>query len=63
MVHRLFGAVVAFVAGLGLTTAQAEISTSANHALLMDGESGEILWQKDARVTIQQIGRDDGSLI
>jgi len=50
MVHRLFGAVVALVAGLGLATAQAEISTSANHALLMDGESGEILWQKDAFV-------------
>jgi len=48
MLIRLIGALVALIAGLGVAAAQAEISTSANHALLMDGESGEILWQKDA---------------
>ncbi|MGZ5938784.1 MAG: D-alanyl-D-alanine carboxypeptidase family protein [Rhizomicrobium sp.] len=45
---RLMGAVFALIAGLGLGTAQAAIATSANHALLMDAESGEVLWQKDA---------------
>jgi len=48
MNHRLIGAVLAFVAGLGFASAQAEIATTANHALLMDAESGEVLWQKDA---------------
>lgn len=48
MIHRLIGAVFAFVAGLGLASAQAAIATTANHALLMDAESGEVLWQKDA---------------
>ncbi|MGZ6008827.1 MAG: D-alanyl-D-alanine carboxypeptidase family protein [Rhizomicrobium sp.] len=48
MHHRLIGAVFALIAGLGLGTAQAAIATSANHALLMDAESGEVLWQKDA---------------
>lgn len=48
MIHRLIGAVLAFVAGLGLASAQAAIATTANHALLMDAESGEVLWQKDA---------------
>ena len=48
MHHRLIGVVVALIAGLGLGTAQAAIATTANHALLMDAESGEVLWQKDA---------------
>jgi D-alanyl-D-alanine carboxypeptidase (penicillin-binding protein 5/6) len=48
MNHRLIGAVLAFLAGLGLASAQAEIATTANHALLMDAESGQVLWQKDA---------------
>jgi D-alanyl-D-alanine carboxypeptidase (penicillin-binding protein 5/6) len=48
MNHRLIGAVLAFVAGLGFASAQGEIATTANHALLMDAESGEVLWQKDA---------------
>ncbi len=48
MHHRLIGAVFALIAGLGLGTAQAAIATTANHALLMDAESGEVLWQKDA---------------
>ena len=48
MLHRLMGAALAALAGLGLTCAQAAIATSANHALLMDAQSGEVLWQKDA---------------
>ena len=48
MHHRLIGAVFALIAGLGLGTAQAAIATTADHALLMDAESGEVLWQKDA---------------
>jgi D-alanyl-D-alanine carboxypeptidase (penicillin-binding protein 5/6) len=48
MFHRLIGVAVALVVGLGLVSARAEISTTANHAMLMDAESGEVLWQKDA---------------
>jgi D-alanyl-D-alanine carboxypeptidase (penicillin-binding protein 5/6) len=46
---RLIGAsLVVICAGLSLASAQADIATTANHALLMDAQSGEILWQKDA---------------
>lgn len=48
MLHRLAGAVLAALAGLGVAGAHAAIATSANHALLMDAPSGEVLWQKDA---------------
>src|SRR6476661_2357222 len=48
MFHRLFGALVVICVGLSLSTAQADITTTANHALLMDAQSGEVLWQKDA---------------
>src|SRR6478672_9181723 len=48
MIHRLFGAFFVISVGLSLSTAQAEITTTANHALLMDAQSGEVLWQKDA---------------
>jgi D-alanyl-D-alanine carboxypeptidase (penicillin-binding protein 5/6) len=48
MNRRLFGALLAFVFGVGFASAQATIATTANHALLMDAESGEVLWQKDA---------------
>jgi len=48
MLHRLMGVVLATLAGFGLADAQAAIATSANHALLMDAQSGEVLWQKDA---------------
>ena len=48
MFHRLFGALVVICFGLSLSTAQADITTTANHALLMDAQSGEVLWQKDA---------------
>ena len=33
-----------------LQPAAATISTSAEHALLMDGDSGQVLWAKDAFV-------------
>jgi D-alanyl-D-alanine carboxypeptidase (penicillin-binding protein 5/6) len=32
---------------LAIAPAQAALDTNAEHALLMDGESGQILWQKD----------------
>src|SRR5690349_11431355 len=48
MIHRLIGAFFVICFGLGLSTAQADITTTANHALLMDAQSGDVLWQKDA---------------
>jgi D-alanyl-D-alanine carboxypeptidase (penicillin-binding protein 5/6) len=42
LAFALFGA-----AALGLSPAQATIQTSAEHALLMDADTGQILWQKD----------------
>jgi len=50
MIHRLIGAAfVVICAGLSLTPAEAGITTTANHALLMDAQSGDVLWQKDAQ--------------
>ena len=46
---RRIGAVLLVFAGLSLVNAQADISTTANHALLMDAQSGEVLWQKDSQ--------------
>jgi len=49
MFHRLIGvASVVICLGLTLSSADADITTTANHALLMDAQSGDILWQKDA---------------
>jgi D-alanyl-D-alanine carboxypeptidase (penicillin-binding protein 5/6) len=49
MNYRLIGAVLFLSAGLGLQPASADIATTANHALLMDAQSGDVLWQKDAQ--------------
>lgn len=49
MFHRLIGvASVVICLGLTLSSAEADITTTANHALLMDAQSGDVLWQKDA---------------
>jgi len=49
MFHRLIGvASVVICLGLTLSSADADITTTANHALLMDAQSGDVLWQKDA---------------
>jgi D-alanyl-D-alanine carboxypeptidase (penicillin-binding protein 5/6) len=37
-----------FLAALGASPAAADITTTGNHALLMDYESGQVLWAKDA---------------
>ena len=44
---RLWGALVLSLATLALP-ARAEIFTSARHGILMDAESGQVLWAKDA---------------
>ena len=46
MNHRLWGALFCIL--LLAAPARAEIATSATHAILMDAESGEVLWAKDA---------------
>ncbi len=46
MIFRRLGALLLFL--LAATPAAAEISTSANHAILMDGATGQVLWAKDA---------------
>jgi D-alanyl-D-alanine carboxypeptidase (penicillin-binding protein 5/6) len=45
-----FVRIFAFLAGLMLLAgqAQADIATSAEHGLLMDGDSGQVLWAKEA---------------
>ena len=48
MFHRRLGIAIALLAGLLLAPAQADIATTAKHGLLMDAQSGQILWQKDA---------------
>ena len=48
MLNRLMGAALFLAVALG--AAQAEIATTANHALLMDAPSGQVLWQKDGFV-------------
>jgi D-alanyl-D-alanine carboxypeptidase (penicillin-binding protein 5/6) len=49
MFHRLIaGAFAVIYFGLSLSSAEADITTTANHALLMDAQTGEVLWQKDA---------------
>jgi D-alanyl-D-alanine carboxypeptidase (penicillin-binding protein 5/6) len=46
--YRRLVVAIAFISGLGLTSAHAGIATTANHGLLMDAQSGQVLWQKDA---------------
>jgi len=41
---------LALFLGLALSPAFAAISTTAEHALLMDGQTGQVLWAKDAFV-------------
>ncbi|HTT99831.1 MAG TPA: D-alanyl-D-alanine carboxypeptidase family protein [Rhizomicrobium sp.] len=41
---------LALFIGLALQPASAAISTTAEHALLMDGDTGQVLWAKDAFV-------------
>jgi D-alanyl-D-alanine carboxypeptidase (penicillin-binding protein 5/6) len=48
MFHRRLGVAIVLLACLALATAQADIATSAKHGLLMDAQSGQVLWQKDA---------------
>src|SRR5580698_1230968 len=45
MLRRIF-LLLSFVAAFGLP-AQAAIETSAEHALIMDAQTGQVLWQKD----------------
>ncbi|MEI9930467.1 MAG: hypothetical protein WDM89_07910 [Rhizomicrobium sp.] len=37
-----------------LQPAAAAISTSAEHALIMDGDTGQVLWAKDAFVLMRR---------
>jgi D-alanyl-D-alanine carboxypeptidase (penicillin-binding protein 5/6) len=46
MLHRLLGA--AFLLVAFAVPASADITTSAEHGLLMDADSGQVLWAKDA---------------
>jgi D-alanyl-D-alanine carboxypeptidase (penicillin-binding protein 5/6) len=46
---RLFAVAVSFLT-TGTVAEAATIDTSAEHALLMDGDSGQVLWAKDAFV-------------
>ena len=50
MFRRLALCLTIFAAGL--LPARAAIDTSAEHALLMDGASGQVLWQKDGLVAM-----------
>ena len=45
---RLWGALLCLLAAAAIAPASAEITTTANHAILMDAETGEVLWAKDA---------------
>ncbi|HEY4941350.1 MAG TPA: D-alanyl-D-alanine carboxypeptidase family protein [Rhizomicrobium sp.] len=45
---RLCGALLCILAAFAVQPASADITTTANHALLMDAESGAVLWAKDA---------------
>ncbi|MEI9993741.1 MAG: D-alanyl-D-alanine carboxypeptidase family protein [Rhizomicrobium sp.] len=47
MNNRLWGVLIFLLAAFA-TPAAAEITTTANHAILMDADSGEVLWEKDA---------------
>ncbi|HXL98941.1 MAG TPA: D-alanyl-D-alanine carboxypeptidase family protein [Rhizomicrobium sp.] len=45
--RRLFVIAIAFAAAL-ISPAQATVDTTAEHAILMDADSGQVLWAKDA---------------
>jgi len=55
--HAAIAHPVRRVAVLGLVAAPASavMSTSAEHALLMDGETGQVLWAKDALRRCRQL--------
>ncbi|HJW41353.1 MAG TPA: D-alanyl-D-alanine carboxypeptidase family protein [Rhizomicrobium sp.] len=48
MNFRLIGAWCLLVVALGASPAAADITTTGNHAVLMDYDSGQVLWAKDA---------------
>src|SRR5215472_5916621 len=48
MYLRLLGAAFLLFAALAAAPASADIATTAEHAILMDADSGEVLWAKDA---------------
>jgi D-alanyl-D-alanine carboxypeptidase (penicillin-binding protein 5/6) len=48
MNHRLWGALLFLLTAFAAAPAAADIATTANHALLMDADTGEVLWAKDA---------------
>ena len=48
MNHRLWGALFCILALAGTAPARAEIVTTARHAILMDADTGDVLWAKDA---------------
>src|SRR5262249_1692912 len=51
MKHRLWGAVVlVLAAAFCVSPASADITTTAEHAILMDADTGAVLWAKDAYV-------------
>src|ERR1700709_2174038 len=52
MTHRLCGAVLGLLALAFAAPAAAQITTTANHALLMDADTGEVLWAKDAMTPV-----------
>ena len=47
---RLLGASVLFCLAAAVAPASAAMNTAAEHAVLMDGASGQVLWAKDADV-------------
>lgn len=48
LLRALVPVLAVFASALAALPAQAEIATSAEHAILMDGETGQVLWAKDA---------------
>ncbi len=45
-----FFAIASIVASLAVAPASASLDTSAEHAILLDGDTGQVLWAKDANV-------------
>jgi D-alanyl-D-alanine carboxypeptidase (penicillin-binding protein 5/6) len=50
MLHRLLGVLAVLLAAT--LPAAAEITTTASHAILMDADTGEVLWAKDAMTPV-----------
>ena len=50
MLHRLLGVLAVLLAAVA--PAAAEITTTASHAILMDADTGEVLWAKDAMTPV-----------